>query len=57
MHWVLWVGPLVLVTGGLFWLFARPRKTPQRGTALPADSGTEEASDPYRDRILAELGD
>ncbi len=56
MHWLLWVVPLGSVAGGLFWLFARARRgEPAVATPEPTAEGGDE--DPYRARILAELGD
>ena len=58
LHWLLWAGPLVAVTGGLVWLLARTRRT---GSSSPAAAvAIEESSadeDSYRARILAELKD
>lgn len=57
LHWVIWLGPIVafVVGAGLIGLRARadaraPAPAPAGGTDLPAGE-----SDPYRQRILAEL--
>lgn len=55
--WLLWAGPGVGVAGGLVWLMARSR---DRGAPPPPSTQAQAAplnEDPYRARILAELGE
>ncbi len=56
-HWMVWAVPAVAVAGGLFWVLGRSRRaTPAVAAATePEAEGGED--DPYRARILAELGD
>lgn len=55
--WLLWAGPGVAVAGGLLWVLSRAKSKPAAAPAQPVKPAPAEGADPYRARILAELGE
>ena len=55
-HWLVWLGPVVLVVLGVVVVGRRVRPSPEELSGVVDPSGEEEVDgDPYRQRILAEL--